>query len=480
MSNGAINPGHGAACNGGYVVKKGEQPEFSAKWWKGSQPKGLKSAGKLEDALGAYESATKKLEQSGNAEMAKAARDALGAIEPAVKAVIAEASKAKNAPEMDFTVESLKKFDRLYGPEQAWIEEHAEEEEDDDDSVFADQDAYHDYLTAGLKKLRSGGQMNFGFVLGKKAEDHRLALHRSKGAKALANTLVKQTSLHAMTFGIAVPDENRAGVLVLALEGRQLPGMGKKGARMLKKFKPLPFTKLAIMVDGAEVEDLDDPEDTDTDEPDDAQTGDAPVLDATALTRELGVLIRRVAAVTDPNLKTELGQRATDANTALKVPDLPAAATGIAALRQALDGLGNGAGNGSTGSKVAYAQSRLAWLRARQQIESEIDKLGGEIVSTYQSDGIAPELEKLFRERVSPVLATLDESLADKLDEVTNAADPAERTRLVGEARAIMQRYAAYVGRDKMITDLDGNPFVPLKIRQTILTTIADLSKTVH
>ena len=77
------------------------------------------------------------------------------------------------------------------------------------------------------------------------------------------------------------------------LEGRQLPGMGKKGARMLKKFKPLPFTKLALIVDGQEVADLDDPEDTDVDVGDDEDQPSA--YDATALTRALAELVRRLA-----------------------------------------------------------------------------------------------------------------------------------------------------------------------------------------
>jgi hypothetical protein len=466
-------------------VKKGEQPEFSAKWWKGSQPKGLKSASKLDDALKDYDDAKKKLEQAGDPDAAKAARDALGGIESAAKAVVAEASKAKNAPEMDWTVESLKKFDRLYAPEQAWIEQRTEES---DEGVFADEEAYHTYLTASLKKLRTGGEMNFGFVLGKKAEDHRLAMHRSKGSKALANTLVKQTGLHAMTFGIATPSEDRPGVIVLALEGRQLPGMGKKGARMLKKFKPLPFTKLVMMVDGQEVEDLEDPEDADVDEADEAET-EGQEFDAGALARELAALIRRIAALTDPTRKAVLGKQANDANTALKGGSLTVAASGISALRAALDAVANGqggngqAGNGKAGNgtgTVAYAKSRLAWLAARKKVESDIDKLGNEIVATYQEEGIGPELGKLYRDRVSPILETLDESLADKLDAAINATDPAQRTELVTEARGIMERYQAFIDREEIIASLDTNPFLPLTIQQTLSATLSALSKAVH
>ena len=85
-------------------MKKGEQPEFSAKWWKSSQPKGLKSADKLEDALKAYEVSKKKLEAGGD-EDAKAAKDALSTVETAVGAVISDASKDKKSPEMALTVD---------------------------------------------------------------------------------------------------------------------------------------------------------------------------------------------------------------------------------------------------------------------------------------------------------------------------------------------------------------------------------------
>ncbi len=242
-------------------MKKGEQPEFSAKWWKDEQPKGLKTANDLASALREYETAKHKLESTGKARDADDAWNALDDIETAVKAVISEAAKAKGNAEMDATVDCLKKFDRGCTREHKWIDEHIDESDG-----FANPEAYRDYLVTALKRLRSSGEMNFGFVLGKKAEDHRLALHRSKAARALAMMLVKQTGIHLMTFGTARPDEDESGALVLALEGKQLPGMAKKGERMLKKFMPLPFHKMTLVVAGKEAADLDDPDDTDTDD----------------------------------------------------------------------------------------------------------------------------------------------------------------------------------------------------------------------
>ncbi|MGH7040604.1 MAG: hypothetical protein ACREFY_00550 [Acetobacteraceae bacterium] len=243
-------------------MKKGEQPELSARWWKASQPDGLRSAGRLEDALKDYETARRKFEADSGEPQAEAASEALDAIGSAVKAVNTEVAKAQGGPELEWTADCLKKFDRLINAARKWIDERTEEA---DEGEFGAPEIYHEYLLLALKRLRGSGEMNFGLVLGKTAEDHRLALHKAKSAKALAGILVKQTGLHQMTFGIARTDEKRGDVMVLDIEGRQLPGLAKKGTRMLKRFKPVPFKQIKLAMGGRDVDDLDDPNDTDKD-----------------------------------------------------------------------------------------------------------------------------------------------------------------------------------------------------------------------
>ena len=243
-------------------MDKGEQPEFDARWWQKNRPDGLKSAGELAHALDNYTTAKGKLKKSGDIRDADDTWEALDDVKKAVKAVIAEASKAKGNAEMDATVDCLKKFDRGYAQQLKWIDEQIKE---GDDSEFANPEAYRKYLFTALKRLRSSGEMNFGLVLGNNVEEYRMALHRSKAPRALAAMLVKETGVHQMTFGIARPDKGEAGALVLTLEGHQLAGMAMKGARMLKEFMPLPFKKVSLVVDGEEAEDLDDRNDPDTD-----------------------------------------------------------------------------------------------------------------------------------------------------------------------------------------------------------------------
>jgi len=46
----------------------------------------------------------------------------------------------------------------------------------------------------------------------------------------------------------------------------------------------------------------------------------------------------------------------------------------------------------------------------------------------------------------------------------------------VQQARAIMQRYEAYVANEPLIAKLDTNPFVPVAIQKTLTATLTALS----
>ena len=80
---------------------------------------------------------------------------------------------------------------------------------------------------------------------------------------------------------------------------------------------------------------------------------------------------------------------------------------------------------------------------------------------------------------VAPLLESLDESLADKLDEATNATDATKRAALIAEAREIMTKYQAALS-NPVIADLDNNPFVPLSIQKTLSATLTGLSAAIR
>ena len=127
-----------------------------------------------------------------------------------------------------------------------------------------------------------------------------------------------------------------------------------------------------------------------------------------------------------------------------------------------------------------YAKSRMAWVATRAKVESDIARLHGALASAYQGHGAAQALEKAFQSRVDAMLGALDESLAEKLDEVNQATDAAQRAQLVQQARQIMQRYESYLASEPLIARLDANPFVPVAIGKTLTATLATLSKTVR
>ncbi len=134
----------------------------------------------------------------------------------------------------------------------------------------------------------------------------------------------------------------------------------------------------------------------------------------------------------------------------------------------------------TAGAAALYVKSRTAWIAARAKVESEIAKLRGALSSAYQGHGAATELEKAFQTRVESMLDALDDSLAEKLDEVNKALDPGQRAQRVQEAQQIMQRYQSYVAGEPLIAKLDANPFVPVAIEKTLTATLSALSKAVR
>jgi hypothetical protein len=357
-------------------MRKGETPDFTVRWWKGSQPKDLPSAGKLESALKNYEGAKSKLDSSREEPDAKAADKALTGVVDAAQDVITEADKKSKTKgdEMSLTAECLKKFKPMSNAERKWIEEHTGEE---DDGMFSDPDVYRHYLLTALKALKVKGEMNFALVLGKKAEDHRLALHKTKGSKQLKGNLTNETGLRAATCGTARTDEDPNSeddesedkhVIFLQLQEKALPGMARKTTRMLKKFKIKKFKQVVLMdASGTVLEDEVDATDTDTDEVE---------IDAGALTKALAELAHRIQGVTDPARKAELARMATQANALLKSNNLPEAAERIEELRTALDQTGvpaQGAGNGASGEAMAnWKAQREATLTSLKAVAATI------------------------------------------------------------------------------------------------------------
>ena len=122
---------------------------------------------------------------------------------------------------------------------------------------------------------------------------------------------------------------------------------------------------------------------------------------------------------------------------------------------------------GATGV-VAYAKSRLAWLDVRKRMAADLETLRRKMLEHYADEDIAADLEASYAERVAPVLAALDERLADTLDDATNATDPVERKALADRSREIIKGYQAFMANEPIFAEIDANPFVPLAFTKTM------------
>jgi len=368
---------------------------------------------------------------------------------------------------------------------------------------------------AEMKKLlRASAPDNPVRVAAAHHKDTKLAYLRIAklgNAKALAADLKKDfPDSKLVTFGTALAAEVDKGpgltdkqmtdakIAVFRLE-KPLSGLAK---RLKNTLKGTTFGKVVIIYeDGSSDADIIDEEEEQEGEaqettaaappppppPPPPATPAAPTLDAGALSKRLAILIPRVAAA-EASLKAALAKLAGDANTNLKSGNLAAAKVFIDELQSALDGPAPAPSAatqeaqkaGAQGGGVAFAKSRLAWLAARKKLEEGLEKLHGEITTTYKGNPALSDIDTRFRTTVAPVLATLDEELADKLDDVANAADPEKRTKLITEAKATIARYENYVTSEKLLADLDDNPVVSLALRDTITKTLAVISATVR
>ena len=221
-----------------------------------------------------------------------------------------------------------------------------------------------------------------------------------------------------------------------------------------------------------------------------------PALDGAVLMGQLRDLIGRIpaAAGDDASRKAALSALAGAAGAGLKSGDLAAAAEAIGKLRAALaapaaspgtapasDGarIADAAAGGTAGA-VAYGKARLIWISTRKKVIGDIDKVMEGLRAGYADEDLGDDLAVQFKSQVEPILTSLDESLADALDDAINQTDAAKRAAKVAEARAIVGRYQSYLAGEPLIAWLDENPFVPVSIAATLSNTLQALSAAIR
>ena len=202
-----------------------------------------------------------------------------------------------------------------------------------------------------------------------------------------------------------------------------------------------------------------------------------------------------------PAEKGQLVELAAAANAAIKASDLAKATEIAEELEEALKAITgqapqgaaagqngaaqnaaqNGAGQNGTAASAAAAKlktSSLAWAATRKAVEGQIGTLHGKMVEAYKDHGFGADLDKFFKSKVEPVLEQLDESLVEALADVGRATEAGQQKGLVEQAQKIVARYEGYVASEPLIKKLDNNPFVDLKIEETLSKTLMALNKT--
>jgi hypothetical protein len=327
-----------------------------------------------------------------------------------------------------------------------------------------------------------------------------LKLDKIKSPKAVEKLLLDEFKTVKNTrWGTALVDEEDDPKKVKLLLNRAVSGMARK---LVKTLKGTGYTKVELCLeDGSVFESVQEEEDeatgaqaADGDAPADAVPDAPPPLpvDVTALRNELATLIPKIAAAAngDADRLNRMKALAVEATNAVKANDAAAAGAAIGALRDLIGQAPSGSASAAApsaspppptgGGAVVYAKSRLAWIGTRQRMVTDIDKLRAALQAEYQDDPEGTDIMAAFDREVGPVLEAFDASLADKLDEATNAEDPVRRGELVAEAKNIIGKYKAYLDSEALIADLDDNPFVPLSIRKTVGATLTALEAAVR
>jgi hypothetical protein len=324
-----------------------------------------------------------------------------------------------------------------------------------------------------------------------------LATLKADAAKA-------KIQLQAATFrfGKAEVDTDYDPGMVRFFVNKEAPGNMR--AKLVVVFKQIAYQKVEFNVDPTFEDESEDDEqegqDTTIATPPIQQTAPTPPppapppppVDLSGLVRTLAQLIPAIpkVAVGDPELQKSLVALAGTAQGSLKAAqatptatDLPVKAQqDIDALRTAIATAVEQAKQKAQGAGGAegFDKSGQIWLGIREKVETDIETLRQRIVDTFKDDAIAPQLDTSYKAKVAPVLATLDDSLAVTLGAAAKATDAAQRTKLIADAKTILQKYAQYVTSEPLLKDLDENPFVPLTIRASVGGALSTLSKAIH
>lgn len=274
--------------------------------------------------------------------------------------------------------------------------------------------------------------------------------------------------------------------------------VASQAAGLAKKLKKALFDqtglRLKLRVRGDSPDDVDEAGDEDEvpvapPQPVEGPSGDvpppAPEGALPALQQRLKALLLKLqGAIAAGHPQADaLKRQASEAGALVRQARVEAAEAALASLEALLASSGPGPEPGTTASSgtaparfVNQAKSRLVWQQMRQKVQADLAALERAILAHYAGEPDLPELAVSVR-RLDGILAALDESLADTLDEALNAPTPDQRAVLHERAREILAGYLRFVDSDPLVKALDSNPFLPLQTHTMLTKSLQVLDK---
>src|SRR5262249_9088677 len=121
---------------------------------------------------------------------------------------------------------------------------------------------------------------------------------------------------------------------------------------------------------------------------------------------------------------------------------------------------------------VGLQQIRLLWETARKKANADLQRLRQAILDDFQG---APEFAEPAQAsaELGGALTAFDSGLSDVLDRALNADDPQQRQKLHQNAATLTAGYRAKLTANKLLRELDANPFVRVVIYKTLADTLA-------
>lgn len=207
-----------------------------------------------------------------------------------------------------------------------------------------------------------------------------------------------------------------------------------------------------------------------TDDDDEAEEG-APVAQAEPTQDPSAAFNARLAALV-PRIKSSPSAKVAAGTPQEKAVNVVASEAGLAArkkdfaaanamLDQVEAALAGSAAPAAAGFSVAQlGKARIEWAQARAHAVAEFARLKAILQEEYRDDEDEQATLSAALRKLDSMITTLDEELADRLDEVLNA-DPAQRAGRSVAAKAALRRIVAFVVSDEILRGIDGNEYAP-------------------